>query len=99
MTLEYDLDDAGRGHRDRAWRSCCAALRGRKMPVSLITSGGGILDVGGHCQWERGGGIRGELVEIGGAFRIPDVMRQAAAPYTKWGPPTARTLMIIVSGE
>ncbi|XPE62453.1 hypothetical protein ACNKHT_23620 [Shigella flexneri] len=33
----YNLDDAGRGHRNRALAQCCAALRGRKMPVSLIT--------------------------------------------------------------
>ena len=38
VTLEYDLDDAGRGHRDRALAVCCAALPARKMPVSSITT-------------------------------------------------------------
>ncbi len=37
VTLEYDLDDAGRGHRDRALAQLLCRITGRKMPVSSIT--------------------------------------------------------------
>ena len=34
VTLEYDLDDAGRGHRDRAIADLLCRSPARKMPVS-----------------------------------------------------------------
>jgi L-seryl-tRNA(Ser) seleniumtransferase len=37
VTLEYDLDDAGRGHRDRALADLLCRSPARKMPVSSTT--------------------------------------------------------------
>ena len=78
VTLEYDLDGAGRGHRDRALADLLCELTGAEDACIVNNNAAAVLLMLAACA--SGGEVvvsRGELVEIGGAFRIPDVMRQA----------------------
>jgi len=78
VTLEYDLDDAGRGHRDRALADLLCQITGAEDACIVNNNAAAVLLM---LAATAGGSevvvARGELVEIGGAFRIPDVMRQA----------------------
>ncbi|MDV5354642.1 L-seryl-tRNA(Sec) selenium transferase [Enterobacter asburiae] len=78
VTLEYDLDGAGRGHRDRAIAALLCQLTGAEDACIVNNNAAAVLLM--LAATSAGGEVvvsRGELVEIGGAFRIPDVMRQA----------------------
>lgn len=78
VTLEYDLDDAGRGHRDRALADLLCQITGAEDACIVNNNAAAVLLM---LAATAGGSevvvSRGELVEIGGTFRIPDVMRQA----------------------
>ena len=78
VTLEYDLDDAGRGHRDRALADLLCRITGAEDACIVNNNAAAVLLM--LAATASGSEVvvsRGELVEIGGAFRIPDVMRQA----------------------
>lgn len=78
VTLEYDLDDAGRGHRDRALSDLLCQITGAEDACIVNNNAAAVLLM--LAATASGSEVvvsRGELVEIGGAFRIPDVMRQA----------------------
>ncbi|MTD37401.1 L-seryl-tRNA(Sec) selenium transferase [Erwinia sp. CPCC 100877] len=86
VTLEYDLDDAGRGHRDRALAALLCELTGAEDACIVNNNAAAVLLMLAACA--QGGEVvvsRGELVEIGGAFRIPDVMRQAGCQLREVG--------------
>ena len=78
VTLEYDLDDAGRGHRDRALADLLCQITGAEDACIVNNNAAAVLlKRAATAGGSEVVGSRGELVEIGGAFRIPDVMRQA----------------------
>lgn len=78
VTLEYDLDDAGRGHRDRAVAELLCRLTGAEDACIVNNNAAAVLlMLAATAAGQEVVVSRGELVEIGGAFRIPDVMRQA----------------------
>lgn len=86
VTLEYDLDGAGRGHRDRAIANRLCELTGAEDACIVNNTAAAVLlmlaALASHKQVIVS---RGELVEIGGAFRIPDVMLQAGCELTEVG--------------
>ncbi len=78
VTLEYSLDDAGRGHRDQALAELLCRLTGAEDACIVNNNAAAVLlMLAATASGKEVVVSRGELVEIGGAFRIPDVMRQA----------------------
>ncbi|WP_368922053.1 L-seryl-tRNA(Sec) selenium transferase [Serratia marcescens] len=86
VTLEYDLDGAGRGHRDRAVASLLCRLTGAEDACIVNNNAAAVLlMLAAIVPGKEVVVSRGELVEIGGAFRIPDVMRQAGCQLVEVG--------------
>lgn len=58
VTLEYDLDDAGRGHRDRALAQLLCRITGAEDACIVNNNAAAVLlMLAFHCQRKRGGGI------------------------------------------
>ncbi|MDA8480707.1 L-seryl-tRNA(Sec) selenium transferase [Citrobacter sp. Awk 4] len=86
VTLEYDLDDAGRGHRDRALADLLCRITGAEDACIVNNNAAAVLlMLAAMASGKEVVVSRGELVEIGGAFRIPDVMRQAGCTLHEVG--------------
>ncbi|MFW8061259.1 L-seryl-tRNA(Sec) selenium transferase [Klebsiella pneumoniae] len=86
VTLEYDLDDAGRGHRVRAIADLLCQITGAEDACIVNNNAAAVLLMLAATASGREVVVsRGELVEIGGAFRIPDVMRQAGCQLHEVG--------------
>jgi L-seryl-tRNA(Ser) seleniumtransferase len=85
-TLEYDLEAGGRGHRTvHAERLLCRLTGAESALVVNNNAGAVLLALTGLAQ---GRGViisRGQLVEIGGGFRVPDVMAQSGARLIEVG--------------
>lgn len=86
VTLEYALDDAARGHRDRAVSALLCELTGAEAACIVNNNAAAVLlMLAALAPGQEVIVSRGELVEIGGAFRIPDVMRQAGCKLVEVG--------------
>ncbi|CFQ89704.1 L-seryl-tRNA(Sec) selenium transferase [Yersinia enterocolitica] len=86
VTLEYSLSGAGRGHRDRAVVDLLCELTGAEDACIVNNNAAAVfLMLTVMAAGKQVVVSRGELVEIGGAFRIPDVMRQAGCELVEVG--------------
>lgn len=84
--MEYSLEGAGRGHRDRAVADLLCALTGAEDACIVNNNAAAVfLLLTVMAAGKQVVVSRGELVEIGGAFRIPDVMRQAGCELVEVG--------------
>ncbi|MCI0485556.1 MAG: L-seryl-tRNA(Sec) selenium transferase [Blastocatellia bacterium] len=84
--LEYDLDRGERGRRESHCRELLARLTGARSAVVVNNNAAAVLLVLNTLA--EGGEVivsRGELIEIGGSFRIPDVMEKSGARLREVG--------------
>jgi len=84
--LEYDLDAGGRGSRQTPTRALLRELTGAEDALVVNNNAAATLVVLAALTVGREVIVsRGELVEIGGGFRVPDVMRQSGARLVEVG--------------
>lgn len=85
-TLEYDLEAGGRGSRHRHPARLLSELTGAEDALVVNNNASAVFLVLTALAHGREVIVsRGELVEIGGGFRIPDVLRQSGATLVEVG--------------
>ncbi len=78
--LEYDLDSGARGRRDVHAETLLCRLTGAEAAVVVNNNAAAtLLTLAAVAAGREVIVSRGELVEIGGGFRVPDVMAQSGA--------------------
>jgi L-seryl-tRNA(Ser) seleniumtransferase len=84
--LEYDIEQGARGSRTVHAESLITAITGAEAALVVNNNAAAImLILSGLASGREVVISRGELVEIGGGFRIPDVMRQSGAMLREVG--------------
>ena len=84
--LEYDLDMGGRGSRHSHIQDLLCTLTGAE--AALVTNNNAAAVLLALMTLAQGREViisRGQLVEIGGGFRVPDVMRQSGCQLVEVG--------------
>ncbi len=84
--LELDLDTGARGSRSDHCRTSLRAVTGAEDALAVNNAAAALLRALGALAAGREVLIsRGELIEIGGSFRIPDILEQSGARLREVG--------------
>ena len=84
--LEYDLDAGARGSRFSHLEELIQRVTGAEMGIAVNNNASAVLLLlSALCQGREVIVSRGQAVEIGGGFRIPDVLRQSGATLVEVG--------------
>ena len=84
--LEYNLEEGKRGERYSHFEKLLCKITGAEAAMAVNNNAAAVMLVLNSLA--KGGEVivsRGELVEIGGKFRIPDVMEQSGASLVEIG--------------